>query len=313
VALRALDVAGWPLTLGRSLANHVVLDDPWVAPEHATIGRDHEGRLVLLVGDTRNGVVLDGRTLASGERAVLPEAGATLQLGATQVRLRLPGEALAPERLLPGVVPGKRAQLAGVAALLLALVLFGHWVDIDPGGDYSAWLPVIVGIPVAVVAWCGAWALLSKLFQHRFDFGGHLRIALPWLLAMTLADVLLPQVGAMLAAPWLWYLNGPVAALLSALLVHAHLAHVLPQHRRMVAASVAALLVGGGALAMAQSWRSTDSLRPQPYMSTLPLPALRLAGTVPPATLAEDVPTLVKAIDRRVQKAQRDEPELDAD
>ena len=303
----------WPLTVGRALDNQLVLDDPWVAPHHARIELDGEGKLTLQVLATRNGVLLGGELLASGQAQQLADAGTTLQLGATRLRLRLPGELLAPERPLPGLVPGQRLQLGGVALALLALVLAGHWIDLDPGADFSAWLPVLIGVPLALVGWCGVWALMSKLFQHRFDFGGHLTIALPWLLAMGVSELLLPQVAAMLGVPWLWHLSGPVQAVLAALLLRAHLAHVLPQHNRMVSAGALSLLLVGGGLSMALTYRSTDQLRPAPYMSTLPLPALRLAGTVPPQALVQDMAPLAAALAQRVKRAKQDDPEGDPD
>ena len=58
--LRSVDVQRWPLTLGRSLAADVVLDDPFVAPLHATLhaeGNGPAGGLTLEVGDTDNGVL----------------------------------------------------------------------------------------------------------------------------------------------------------------------------------------------------------------------------------------------------------------
>lgn len=310
---RVFDVAGWPLTIGRALDNHLVLDDPWVAPQHALIEQGDDGRLTLQVLDTRNGVLHEGRLLASGESLRLGDSGATLQCGATRLRLRLPGEVLAPEKPLPGLVPGQRLQLAGVGLALLVLVLAGHWIDLDPGADYSAWLPVLVGVPLVLVGWCGVWALISKLFQHRFDFGGHLRIALPWLLALTLADQLLPQLAAMFGAPWLWHLTGPLQAVLAALLLRAHLAHVLPLHKRMVSAGVLSLLLVGGGLSTALTYRGTDRLRPAPYMSTLPLPMLRLAGTVPTKSLVQDMAPLAAALAQRVKQAKQDETEGDAE
>ena len=40
---RTLDVHAWPLTLGRALDNSLVLDDPHVAPHHATLATDADG------------------------------------------------------------------------------------------------------------------------------------------------------------------------------------------------------------------------------------------------------------------------------
>ena len=57
---RTQDVRAWPLTLGRALDNTVVLDDPHVAARHATLAPDADGRLLLQVGDTVNGLRLLG-------------------------------------------------------------------------------------------------------------------------------------------------------------------------------------------------------------------------------------------------------------
>jgi hypothetical protein len=302
---RMVDVWQWPLTLGRALDNHVVLDDPHVAAHHAVLSPDEDGQLRLQPLPSRNGVLLDGRR--TDARAAVPAEGATLQLGATRLRLRLPGAALAAEQPMPRQAAGGRLATAGLLLGVFALLLIDHALSLDPGADYAAWLPALVGLPAALFGWCGLWALMSKLFQHRFDFTGHLRIVLPWMLAMTLAEMLWPQVAAAVAAPWLWKLGSPLQALLAAGLIRAHLAHVLPLHQRSVNLGVAAMLVAGGALSLAGTWRSTDSLSPAPYMSTLPMPMLRLAGTVPSATLVQDIAPLAAKLAQRVKKAREDD------
>jgi len=302
---RTIDVHAWPVTLGRGLGNHVVLDDAYVAPSHARIGPDAEGRLTLTVLDTANGVTVDGRRHAAGQQCPLPATGATLQLGQTRLRLRLAGEVLAAEMPLPLAT----ASPWLLALPLLALVLAEHALGLDPGADTTAWLPVLVGLPVAVAGWCGVWALLSKVFQHRFDFGGHLRITLPWMLAIQLVDALLPQVAASLAWPALWRLVAPIEVVLGALWLRAHLGHVLPQHRRTVTAAVAFATLAGSAISLSLIHRSTDAYSRAPYMSTLPLPATRLADTVPPAVLVEDMARLTEPLARRAAKAREEDEE----
>ena len=296
---RTLDVWRWPLTLGRALDNDIVIDDPHLAAQHARLAPGEDGVLRLHALPSRNGVQLAGRTVTAP--TPLPEAGGLLQLGATKLRQRLPGETLAPEAPLPRRRHASPPLLTGAA--LFTLLLGAHGLTLDPGADVSAWLPALVGLPALLAAWCGLWALMSKLFQHRFDFGGHLRIALPWLLALTLTDALWPLLAAALAAPRLWMLGQTLEAVLLALLVHAHLRHLLPLHRRAVAASVATLAVAGLALSAALTWRNTDSLVATPYMSTLPLPALRLAGTAPSAALVQDMAPLADGLVARVQQA----------
>lgn len=301
---RTVDVWRWPLTLGRALDNDVVIDDPHLAPQHARLAPAEDGTLRLHALPSQNGVQLGGHAVAGP--TPLPAGSALLQMGATRLRLRLPGETLAPEVPLPRSPRGTpRPLVSGLA--VFALLLGVHWLTLDPGADYSAWLPALIGLPAGLAAWCGLWALMSKLFQHRFDFGGHLRIALPWLLALTFTDLSWPMLTAAIAAPGPWKLGNMLEGVLLALMVHAHLRHLLPLHRRAVAASVATLAVAGMALSAALTWRSTDSLVATPYMSTLPPPALRLAGTAPSTALVQDMAPLAETLAARARQARADD------
>jgi FHA domain len=307
---QALPVLAWPLTIGRALDNHLVIDDPFVAAHHALIAPGPDGTLQLHVGNTHNGVQLGKRHLAVGAAEPLPAGGTTLTLGQTTLRLRLPGEVLAPERrLLPS--RGWAAPLV-MAAVLVALVLVGHWISLDPGADTVAWLPTLTTLPVLVALWCGGWALASKIFQHRFEFTAHLRIVLPWLLAIELVSLLLPPIAAGLGWPALWRLVQPLQLVLVALLVRQHLVHVLPQAERRVSLAVASALVVGGAISLALTHRATDRFSRPPYMSALPLPALNWTTTVDPATLVQELEPLAQRLQRRVRQASEEERD-DAD
>jgi pSer/pThr/pTyr-binding forkhead associated (FHA) protein len=306
---RSVDVAAWPLSLGRALDNTVVLDDPFVAAHHARLLPGEDGRLLLQALPSHNGLRLDGRAL-DGPTPV-PAGGGLLQLGQTRLRLRVADAdaALAPEKPLPATPALTRRGPLLAAGALMALVLGGQWLSLDPGADYTAWLPLALGLPAVVMVWCGIWALLSKLFQHRFDFSGHLRIALPWLLAMQVQDMLWPQLTAALALPGLWMAGSLLENLLLIGLLHAHLRHTLPPYRRAVTAVVAVAALVGLGLTAAITWRGHDSLVATPYMSTLPLPALQLRGTVPSATLVQEMAPLAERLAERVERARQDEAE----
>ncbi len=306
---RSTDVPRWPLSLGRALDNAVVVDDPHVAAHHARLDLDAEGRLVLQALPSVNGVQLGGRAVSGS--VALPDTAAELQLGTTRLRLRTAAGALAPERALKGAKPASARRSLAAGLGVMALTLGETWVGLDPGADYSAWLPLLLGLPVAVAMWCGVWALLSKLFQHRFDFNGHLRIALPWLLAATLVDQLWPVLTAAWALPSLWLAGNALESLLLVLMLHAHLRHTLPLHQRAVSVVVALMAVTGAGFTTALTWRSHDSLVAQPYMSTLPTPALRLAGSVPSATLVDAMAPLAGQLARRVAEAKKDDDEAE--
>jgi pSer/pThr/pTyr-binding forkhead associated (FHA) protein len=118
---RTVDVLAWPLTLGRALDNHIVIDDPFVAAHHALMDIASDGSLQLTALDSVNGVQLDTQNsavnhLLSGHTRALPVSGAVLKLGNTRLRLRLPHEALAPEQLLPPLSSAVSAAVPASAA-----------------------------------------------------------------------------------------------------------------------------------------------------------------------------------------------------
>ncbi len=322
-ALRSADVHAWPLTIGRALDQHLVLEDPSVAPRHATVAPDAEGRLLLTVGPSVNGAWVNGQHLAAGAQQVLPAKASTLQLGHTKLQLRLRGESLAPETPLPAHLtrngrstaagtpwnaPQAGGRLALVAALVMAALVFKQGLSMDPGADFTAWLPALVGLPAALAAWCATWALLSKLFQNRFEFMAHLHIALPGLLFIELLDTVLPTVAASLGVPLLWRLTPVLRVLLMAWVVYRHLALLMPHQPQRAAAALVSATVVGGAINLAFIHRSTDRLSAPAYMTTLPMPLLNATRAVPSATLVQDLAPLAARLQKRVTKARNDDP-----
>jgi FHA domain len=309
---RMVDVAAWPLTIGRALDNDLVLDDAFVAPHHATLEQGSSGALQLRVGDTFNGAQLEGQHLNAGDVRPLPQQGGTLQLGHSVLRLRLAAEILSPERRLPRAGPLPRWAPALAAVLIMLWATLENWTRLDPGADTSAWLPLLLGLPVALLLWCGLWALLSKLFQHRFDLVGHLKIVLPWLVAIELLELVLLPLSASMAWPWLWRSVPMLQVLLAAMLLRHHLVHVLPHAPHRVSAVVATATLAAGAISLAATHRATDRFSRPPYMSTLPLPMLPMAGAQATTVLADDLAPIAERLAERVRRA-REEDKGEAD
>ena len=59
------EVQRWPVSIGRGLDNDIVLDDPHVAARHLDL-REEDGQVRFTVGETRNGVRIDGEAHAAG-------------------------------------------------------------------------------------------------------------------------------------------------------------------------------------------------------------------------------------------------------
>lgn len=309
--LQYVDVTAWPLRIGRALDNDLVLDDPHVAPHHATLDRAEDGTVLLRLGETVNGARLGGRRLLAGDTAMLETGDGAFQLGRTRLRLRLPQESIAPERPLPPTAQ----PVWATAALLLALaaLVYGPvWVRGDPGREFSEWLPRLLALPVGVSLWCLLWALASKLFQHRFDFWGHLGVLSRVLVPLLVLDLLLPQLAASLAWPALWQAAQWLAPATLAVLAWQHAQLVLGGRTVALGLVSLAMLVLGVVPGLVNNQRRFERLSDSAYMSTLPLPAWRwhAAGTVD--QLLDDAQALEPALKARVEAARKDSAD-DAD
>ncbi len=308
---RTLDVHAWPVTLGRALDNTWVLDDAHVAPHHATLQLAADGGLEIAVGDSINGVHLNRRLLAAGQKASLPSEGASLLLAGQRLRVRLAGAPLAAEWLLARPLAAG-AALWGLALLWVLAQAGQRWVQLDPGADLVQWLPWLLGLPGGLALWCGAWALGSKLFRHGFEFGSHAAIALLTLLAFEVLDLLLPQAAAALDWPLLWMSWrqwGPL--LLLALAVRAHLRLLLPQRPRTINASLVTVLVAGLAVSFIVNQRQQGRVFSAPYMSTLPLPLLRWGTAQPVQAVDAAMLPLRDAVLERARQAASEDEDLD--
>lgn len=303
--LQYVDVPAWPLRIGRALDNDLVLDDPHVAAHHATLDRAEDGTVLLRLGDTINGAHLGRRRLAAGESATLEAGDGAFQLGGTRLRLRLPQEAIAPERLLPPTAQPVWVTTALLLALA-ALVYWPAWLRSDPSREWSEWLPWLLALPVAVSLWSALWALASKLFQHRFEFWGHLAVLCRVMVPLLLLDLLLPQLAASLAWPTLWQAAQWLAPVALAVLAWQHAQLVLGGRTVALGLACLALLLLGVVPGLVNNQRRLERLNDAAYMTTLPLPAWRwhAEGTVD--QLLDDVQALEPGLKARVEAARKD-------
>ena len=300
----------WPLRIGRSLANDLVLSDPHIAPQHLSILHGEHG-LELRVGNTRNGVQFGTLLLRSDERAALSPVGDAFELsaGRTRLRLRLASHTLAPELALVATAPLARRVVPVLiaAALVLLGLLLRTWLDTDPDGFGRAAGTMVLGAVVATAVWCGAWALLSKTFTHQARFGWHLRVFLLASIATLLLSMLPGLLAFAMSWPWLsdFAFVGTIGVAATAL--YFHLLAVEPARRRLmkwVAATCAGVGVG---LTLWFNVQRSGQFGEELYMNHLFPPALRLARPAAADAFIDALGPLKATLDKKAKDTKPDD------
>lgn len=299
---RAVEVRRWPMVIGRALDCDLVLDDPHVAARHVTLQPDEHGTLQMRVGATRNGVQVGPRTAVEGEVVPVPSHGEVWQMGATRIRVRQPGDVLEEERPLGLAATGARPLTTlAAAAGLWALLLSVHAVELDPGSSLNDWLMPLIGLPVAVVLWCVAWAVGSKVFQHRFEFWSHFAVLVKGGLAVVLLDLLLPLAAYALSWEWLSRIAPAVEACAAAATLYRHATLVAPVRHGWIAGGLGACLLLAGVVMGTLNWQRSGRLFSELYLSTLAPPAFRLAPGVTPREFVGEARELRERVEQELR------------
>ena len=305
---QSLPVHAWPLRIGRSLDNELILPDPHVAAEHLRIAPSEAG-LELTVAESRNGALLGTRRLHAGEHAMLAESGEAIALtvGRTRLRLRLPGHTLAPElAIAPSTSLARRAAPFALATLLLIVgLLFSTYLATDADGLARALGGALLSAVVAAAVWCGAWALLSKTFTRQAHFGWHVRVFLFAALALMVVGALPALIAFALSWPWLtdFAFIGEMAVGAAAL--YFHLLAVEPaRHRLMKWVAATCALVGVG-LTLWFNVQRSDLFGDELYMNHLFPPAVRLTKPIATDAFVGDLASLKATLDKKAKEPAR--------
>ncbi|MFN5048895.1 FHA domain-containing protein [Roseateles sp.] len=304
-------VQAWPVSIGRSPACDLVLDDVHLAAEHARLELaqaacepaegDGSGRPRLSLLDSLNGGWLGRRRLAAGSSVELAP-GAVFQLGATSLRLRRDQDTLPPERLLDRVVaPPAPGALLGLMGLWLALLGLDRWSGLNPGAPWVDYAAALL-LPLALLlVWAALWALVTQLFQHRFPFALHLWRAVCVVTGLQLLGFVLPGLAYSFSARSLLALEALSLPVGLGLLLWWHAQLVWPRGRRALAWVGAGLLLGSMTLLAAKRAQQQYWFGP-PYISALPPPVLRLTAPKPPQQLLESLRPLEAELAREAAK-----------
>jgi hypothetical protein len=168
--------AGAQCRIGRSLACDLILDDGFVAPEHALLTLQQDGRVLVQDQGTRNGTRFDGARIEADSGRIV--TGGELLIGRTALRLRTAEAQLAPEKLFRrDILRRHRVPLAAAGLLLwLGFAVFIAWAQAPPKAAQDMVVAVLLAV-AALGIWTGAWALVSRLTVGGWQLAIHLALA----------------------------------------------------------------------------------------------------------------------------------------
>jgi len=309
---QAWRIERWPVTIGRALDNDVVLTEPHVAAQHATLDfvPAAEGAaaasLVVAAGATNNGLWVGRERVAGGATKTWVDTGRDLDLhiGRTSLRLRLPDHALAPEQTLAPVLSREIGWLptAGLALAALVFVLFNTYIDNDPDGLGREIGKAVLGALLAGAMWCGFWALLSKIFARQSSFGWHVRV----FVIASLAFVVLGALPALLAFafswPWVTDFSFVIVFAAVATTIYFHLLAVEPARERLMRAVALTGFAVGVALQLWFNFQRTGRPGEELYMNHLFPPQLRVARPVPVDGFIDKLAPMQAILDKKAKE-----------
>ena len=297
------ELDGQPLTIGRALANDLVIDDPYADARHARIARDENGALFIEDLGSVNGVVAN----SARQRGVVPLAvGGEVRVGRTTIRLRDSDEMLAPALVdepaaaparAPEAVPPRRSDILGrlltttrgrlsIIAATVAAFGFYTWFGSSARSSANDVTSTVMGFAMFIALWAAIWAVASRIVVHRSHFVSHLAIAA----AFTLAAL-----GLTVSADWLtfffpdFFLGTTLSVLISlglfaALIAwHLSLSSTMPRRRQWRVGFIVAgtVLAVGGLAALTEE----DSFSDVPEFSNVVKPVA--AEWVPTSSIAD--------------------------
>lgn len=177
-----------PARIGRGYEVDVVVDDPHVAAEHLEIRLTTEGVLEAVDLGSLNGTLRRGDAARVGTISI--HGDDVLRIGQTQLRFRLPGQAVAAELpLLRRTWSRHPATFFLAAGFLATLSMWNGYVatfDTDTSNIFPA--PLIASL--AVLTWAAVWSLVCRNLHGSGHFWAHAIVAFLGGAALLLVDTL---------------------------------------------------------------------------------------------------------------------------
>jgi hypothetical protein len=267
--------------IGRAYGNDVIVDDPYVSPEHLSL-MEEDGRIVAVDLESGNGV----HDVGGRRRVARLELGsdAIVRIGETLLRIRRQSDPVPPALPVSGgpwPIRWLRHGPIALASFALAPLIFAAGSLLAVPDEPEDTVGIAAMFLVVVLAWAGVWALVTHAVCHEWRLLAQAAVVWTFLAVDMAVDLVQDYVYFLFPAPYGdGFASASGAGLLAWLLcMHLAIATVLPPRRRTLVGVGAAVAIVAFVSGMTVWSDRQFSTRPGYVANLEPFPAARLPAT----------------------------------
>lgn len=284
-----------PINIGRGYGNDLILDDPYVAANHAVIELAESGEIHIRDLGSQNGLVSDSK-----QQSEIMLDNNIIRLGHTNIRVR-DAEFNVVKELADTVSHRWEGWPPAIAGLVMIAIsaLVTVWLNEFEKFSIISYISAISLIFGMVLMWCGGWAFVTRMIGGgSARFGRHIFIVACAILLFDLWDVLSITLAYAFSLEFLTRYGSHITMAIAAGMVFFHLNTINGQHKKQFIAMCISLSLLGSGLILMNNYQRSGNLSDELYMTHLLPPVFRISGNQSTEAFITESNTLKAVLDK---------------
>ncbi len=167
------------IIIGRSYECEVIVDDPYVCPQHIKVSLLDNNELLIEDMGSLNGLAIERH--GKKVKKLQLSAGESFYIGWMKIKFLSRSNQVVPARPDSSrhAVWGAFQQPAYVSIIItlpFLLLIFNDWLEKVSEFEFYSVLIAPASVYMVLILWAAVWAIVGKLFVHRAMFFTHLAI-----------------------------------------------------------------------------------------------------------------------------------------
>jgi hypothetical protein len=168
-----------PVRIGRAFDNEIVLNDPYVSPQHLVLEAGDDG-WIAIDQNSDNGTFIGRNNKFTGAKAIV--SGDQLTVGRTLLRIWSPAHAVAPSLRLPAQTDSHQRMVIPVYAVIsilftAAALTFSRFLETAKQASPLSLFANAIPLLSFTFVWAGIWACAGFIVRRKGHYGLQLMVA----------------------------------------------------------------------------------------------------------------------------------------